>query len=198
MDFTAHMEQKLKEARIKNLAEVRKNIHTSDIQGKIMNHIERWDGSFSIEEIEARIMTDDLVASLFAVNPLRQNICEKEAITVLGTLVEKMASQGKNCVRFTFDGDIVSKKGTDTSESADCLYLGEYYATLKYTKEEGGAQNNQYEKVNTFLRYGSINHKVAAIVDGPYWDTHRASLMEAYKNNPNVIITSVTEITENI
>ena len=198
MDFTAHMEKTLKEARIKNLIEVREQIHTADIQEKIANHIERWDGSFSAEEIEARIMTDDLVASLFAVNPLRQNICEKEAIDVLGNLVKKMASKGKNCVRFTVDGDIVSKKGTDTSESADCLYLGEYYATLKYTKEEGGAQNNQYEKVNTFLRYGSINHKVAAIVDGPYWDKHRASLEEEYGNNPNVVITSVTEITENI
>ena len=198
MDFTAHMEKTLKEARVKNLIEVREQIHTADIQEKIANHIERWGVSISAEEIEAKIMEDDLIASFFAKDPLKQNICENTAIFVLGSSAKKMTSSGKNCVRFTTEGEIVHKKGTNTSESADCLYLGEYYTTLKYTNGEGGAQNNQYEKVNTFLRYGSINHKVAAIVDGPYWDKHRASLEEEYGNNPNVIITSVTEITENI
>ena len=74
---------------------------------------------------------------------------------------------------------------------------GEYYATQKYTSEAGGAQDNQKNDVIDFLKRGSIKHKVAAIVDGAYWDRQREILKEEFKNNPNVLITSVTEITEN-
>ena len=75
---------------------------------------------------------------------------------------------------------------------------GEYYATQKYTDGEGGAQDNQRNDVIDFLKRGSIKHKVAAVVDGVYWDKYRDVIRAEFANNPNVLITSVTEITEKI
>ena len=71
------------------------------------------------------------------------------------------------------------------------------YATQKYTDGNGGAQDNQRNDVIDFLKRGSIKHKVAAIVDGTYWDKYRPQLVQEFANNPNVIITSVSEITGN-
>ena len=82
------------------------------------------------------------------------------------------------------------------TKSADFILKG-YYATQKYTDGEGGAQDNQRNDVIDFLKRGSIKHKVAAIVDGPYWDKYRPILREEFASNPNVWITSVTELTEN-
>ena len=71
--------------------------------------------------------------------------------------------------------------------------------TQKYTEGEGGAQDNQRNDVIDFLKRGSIKHKVMAVVDGDYWDSkYKAILIEEFKDNPNVKITSVTELTENI
>ena len=76
--------------------------------------------------------------------------------------------------------------------------LDDYYATQKYTKENGGAQDNQKTDVRDFLLKGSQQHKVAAILDGDYWDVQRPLLIKEFENNPNVLITSVTELSENI
>lgn len=131
------------------------------------------------------------MASFFAKDPSKQNISEKLAIEVLK--VEKLPSQGKNCIRFNNNGDIVSTAKGNT-KSADFM-LDEYYATQKFTIEAGGAQDNQKHDVIEFLRCGSIKNKVAAVVDGPYWDRYRDELKSIFSNNTNVLITSVSEIT---
>lgn len=79
----------------------------------------------------------------------------------------------------------------------DFIYK-EYYATQKYTTGAGGAQDNQRNDVIDFLKRGSVKHKVAAIVDGDYWDKYRDIIKAEFINNPNVLITSITEITERI
>lgn len=72
--------------------------------------------------------------------------------------------------------------------------LGEYYATQKYTSEAGGAQDNQRNDVIDFLKRGSIKNKVAAVVDGKYWDEWKDVLKKEFSNNPNVLITSISEL----
>ena len=57
---------------------------------------------------------------------------------------------------------------------------------------------NTSNDVIDFLKRGSIKHKVAAIVDGDYWDKYRDIIKAEFINNPNVLITSITEITERI
>ena len=194
MNFTAYVEEAKKKARLANIDEVRKDIDKPWVQEKIKNHIEAFDGVMTETEVRDAILTNIIVASKFCKDPGKQNISEKLAIEVLG--VKKLPSQGKNCIRFNDNGDIVSTSSGNT-KSADFMY-GEYYATQKYTDGEGGAQDNQRNDVIDFLKRGSIKHKVAAIVDGVYWDKYRDVIRAEFANNPNVLITSVTEITEKI
>ena len=193
MDFTAYVEQKKKEARLANIEQVRREIDHSWVKTKIENHITAFNGIMSAEEVREAILTNIIVASKFCKDPSKQNISENLAAEVLG--LEKLNSQGSKCIRFNNDGDIVTVSAGNT-KSADFM-LGEYYATQKYTTNEGGAQDNQRNDVIDFLTRGSIKHKVAAIVDGPYWDIHRADLITLFADNPNVLITSVTELTKN-
>lgn len=194
MNFTAYVEEAKKKARLANIDEVRKDIDKPWVQEKIKNHIEAFDGVMTEAEVRDAILTNIIVASKFCKDPGKQNISEKLAIEVLG--VKKLPSQGKNCIRFNDNGDIVSTSSGST-KSADFMY-GEYYATQKYTDGEGGAQDNQRNDVIDFLKRGSIKHKVAAVVDGVYWDKYRDVIRAEFANNPNVLITSVTEITEKI
>lgn len=192
MDFVKLVESEKRKQRLFNIEEVRKEINSDWVKEKINNHILAFDGLFTFEEIKTKILEDNLVASKFCKDPGKQNISENLAAKVLG--IKKLPSQGKNCIRFNDNGDIVSLSSGNT-KSADFYYNG-YYATQKYTDGEGGAQDNQRNDVLDFLKRGSIKHKVMAIVDGAYWDKHRENLEKAFLNNPNVIITSVSELTE--
>lgn len=193
MNFTTFVEEKKREARKNNIAEVRKEIDHSWVKEKITNHVKAFDGIFSYEDVKNAILTSDIVASKFCKDPSKQNISENLAAEVLG--LDKLPTQGKRCIRFSDSGDIVSTS-TGNTKSADFILDG-YYATQKYTDGEGGAQDNQRNDVIDFLKRGSIKHKVAAIVDGAYWDKYRPILLEEFIGNPNVWITSVTELTEN-
>lgn len=192
MNFTAYVEQEKKKKRLENIEEVRREIDSPWVKEKIENHIQAFEGVMSFEDVKEAILTNIIVASKFCKDPGKQNISEKLASKVLG--IPKLPAQGKNCIRFDDNGDIVSVKGFNT-KSADFKY-GEYYATQKYTDSDGGAQDNQFADVVDFLKRGSIKYKVAAIVDGPFWDEHRCKLEKEFSNNPNVLIASITEITE--
>ena len=146
------------------------------------------------QEIEDKILTDDFYASVFAKDPKKQNLPEKEAEIILG--VPKLSASGKNCIRFNDEGEIVFS-AIGATKSADFYYRG-YYVTQKYTTSSGGAQDNQRNDVIDFLTRGSKKHLVMAIVDGEYWDTHRADLVSLFLDNPNVVITSLTEITKEV
>lgn len=193
MNFTFYVEQEKKKARLANIEEVRKEINKPWVQEKINNHVAAFDGIITAEEVKQAILSDIIVASKFCKDPGKQNISEKLAISVLG--VEKLPASGKNCIRFNDNGDIVHTS-TGNTKSADFIY-NEHYTTQKYTDGTGGAQDNQRNDVIDFLKRGSIKYKVAAIVDGSYWDKYRDILRNEFADNPNVLITSVTEITEN-
>lgn len=194
MNFTEYVEAEKKKIRLENISQLRKEIDSSWVKEKIDNHILSFSNIFSKDEIKTSILNNDIVASFFIKDPGRQNISEKLALEILQ--VEKLPSQGKNCIRFNDEGKIVSIASNNT-KSADFIWK-DYYVTQKYTDSMGGAQDNQRNDVIDFLKRGSIQHKVAAIVDGKYWDVWRDKLKEEFKDNQNVLITSVTEITENI
>lgn len=193
MDFTKYVEEEKRKARIKNIEEVRKDIDKTWVKEKIENHVAAFNGIISYEEVREGILNNIVIASKFAKDPSKQNISENLAAEILK--LKKLPASGKNCIRFNDKGEIVSLASGNT-KSADFMYEG-YYATQKYTDGEGGAQDNQRNDVIDFLKRGSINHKVAAIVDGAYWNKHREKLEKEFENNSNVLITSVTEITEN-
>lgn len=194
MTFTEHIIDVMKKNRIANIAQVRKEINSIWVQEKIDNYLERFSDLFSKEEIIQQILNNDLTASFFAKDPSKQNVSEKECAKWIGA--EKLPALGKNCIRFDSKGNIVSKKDVGVSKSADFLIDGVYF-TQKYTgNNSGGAQDNQYEDVVTFLTNGSKCQRVGAIVDGFYWDClkNKEKLKEAFKDNSNVIILSADEI----
>ena len=192
MNFIDLVSERKIEARKKNILEVRENINSDWVLSKIENHVERFNGMFTIENIKSQIMSNDLVASMFAKDPSKQNITEKLVSEVLG--IEKLPASGKSCIRFSESGELVYKSAPTNSKSADFIVNG-YYATQKFTTEAGGAQDNQFYDVVDFLKKGSIKHKVAALVDGLYWENGaKDKLINEFKGNPNVLITSVQEI----
>lgn len=193
MDFTKYVEEEKVKARMKNIQELRANIDSAEVRLKIANHAKSFAGIISEDEIRENILTNLVVASKFCKDPSKQNISEKLVAEVLG--LEKLPASGKKSIRFNDDGDIVSTT-TGNTKSADFIY-NDYYTTQKYTCGEGGAQDNQRNDVIDFLKRGSIKYKVAAIVDGTYWDKYREILRKEFADNPNVLITSVSEITKN-
>ena len=194
MDFSAYVETEKRKARIANIQQVRDEIDATWVQDKINSHVLAFNGIITAEDIRQGILTNDIIASKFCKDPGKQNISEKLAAKVLG--LEKLPASGRNSIRFNDNGDIVSTASGNT-KSADFQY-GEYYATQKYTDGSGGAQDNQRNDVIDFLKRGSIKHKVAAIVDGSYWEHWKKELKDMFVDNPNVLITSVTEISEKV
>ena len=162
----------------------------SDYQKKVYNFATKF--GFSVEEVNHAIQDNLFLAACFAKDPSKQNFTEKLVAEVLG--VEKLSPAGENCIRFDENGDIASINKGNVSKSAD-FYIDNRYYTQKYTNETGGAQDNQYKDVVDFLVKGSKKHLVGAIVDGAYWTSgHKAKLIEMFKDNPNVVITSVDEL----
>lgn len=194
MNFIEKVENEKKKLRLLNIEELRKDIDKAWVKEKIHNHVIAFDGIITENEVREAILNNIIVASKFCKDPNKQNISEKLAIEILE--VKKLPASGKNAIRFNDDGDIVSI-ATGNTKSADFIYNG-YYTTQKYTSQDGGAQDNQRNDVIDFLKRGSKKYKVAAIVDGAYWDKWRDKIQEQFKNNPNVLITSISEITDNI
>ncbi len=192
MTFKELVEQRKIEARRNNLTEVRADIHKAWVQEKITKFCNNFDGVFTPEDVSTKILEDDMFATFFIKDPSKQNITEKLVEECLR--IKKLPASGNNCVRFDDKGNLVHKSGDDITKSAD-FKIGDVYYTQKYTREAGGAQDNQRKDVVEFLKKGSIHHKVGAILDGDYWDNfNRQELCSHFKDNDNVIITCVDEL----
>ena len=191
MKFREQVEEAKKLQRRLNIDEIRNSLDERWVKTKINNHVEKFDGLFSYEDIVEQIKSNDIVASMFCKDPSKQNISEKMVEKILG--IPKLPVSGANSIRFTPDGKLTGVKSIGVSKSADFLFNGIYF-TQKYTAESGGAQDNQYNDVVDFLVKGSINYKVGAIVDGEYWDKKRDALREHFKDNPNVVVVSVDDL----
>lgn len=191
MNFLSLVENRKLQARLENIETVRKEVDKAWVKTKISNHVARFGGLLTEESLREAILENDIVASLFAKDPSKQNITEKLVAEVLD--LKKLPASGRNCIRFNNEGDIVSLTAPSHSKSADFL-IGDFYTTQKFTTESGGAQDNQFNDVVDFLVKGSKKYKVAALLDGAFWDLKRDSLKKEFSNYPNVWITSVQEI----
>lgn len=84
-----------------------------------------------------------------------------------------------------------SKERLDKHHIADTKFNAIEY-TLKYTKEQGGAQNNQFKDVEYFLeKKGALG---GAILDGDFWDDGRREILK--KKYPLSHIYSTEEFIE--
>lgn len=190
MTFEEYVYQVRKEKLKENLSLLRKEIDTSATKAKILNWAELH--GFQYEEIRNKILEDDVVAAIFAKDPIKQNFTEKIAEKLLG-----VAAQPTKRMSFTPDGELQKGAHIINSKTVDFIKDG-VYITQKYTNGIGGSQDNQFRDVITFLEYGSKKHRVAAYVDGSYYTPKKIQqLKERFRDKPNVSIHSLREIYEN-
>lgn len=186
--FETLVEEKEKELIKNNLKDLRNNISNSDYQYKIDKYCEKF--NFKKEEVIEQIKENDIVASFFMKDPLRQNFIEKMVAELLNTSI--LSQTGKNSVRFNSKGELGHLKTPNTSKAAD-FYINNTYITQKYTRGFGGAQDNQYNDVVDFLLKGSQQYRVGAILDGSYWEEKRKELENFFQDNENVSIYSMDD-----
>ena len=166
-----------KQARQKNTlivqdvaAGIGSNQDLKDLEKKILGYIERNGLNESVAQIKDEIVEKRLFAACFAKDPSKQNIAERIQLRELKPYgVEKLPNTGPNAL-YLIDGKIQPPPAIKgIHKSIDATY-GDRYMTLKYTKVEGGSQDNQKNDVINFIE-NSGDHKVAAIIDGPYYQT---------------------------
>lgn len=178
--------QKLKE----NIKPLREQIHSGWAQKKIENWAMRY--GYDKNEVERKILVDDMFAASFAKDPMKQNYTEKIAEQLLQ--VKHLPNTG---ISFTKEGELCPHPAAGNSKTVDFIKDG-VYITQKYTRGQGGSQDNQYRDVIQFLTYGSKKYKVAAYIDGSYYTpVKRRELEKMFEHNPNVQICSLGELYEN-
>ena len=188
--FEQYVERVRTEQLRNNIAPLRQQIKQSWAQKKIINWAARY--GYDKEEVEQKILEDDMFASCFAKDPIKQNYTEKIAEQLLG--VKHLPNNG---ISFSKEGELCNGCFSDNSKSVDFI-RDNTYITQKYTRGNGGAQDNQYRDVIQFLTYGSKQHKVAAYIDGSYYtDEKRSELKKLFADNPNVQICSLGDLYEN-
>lgn len=159
-----------------NLADVKKSLNEEWLQKKVKNFSQKFE-IFSEKEIFQRIKSDKVAAAFFAKDPSKQGIHEKTAYDFLkgefgeGQLLPK---SGKNA-RYVVNGDISSKRSGKKHKSIDFIFNYKGFVLVcshKYTKENGGGQDNQRNDLINFVESAKKPAEgliFIAIADGNYY-----------------------------
>lgn len=174
-------------ARLKNARKLRSQLNSPAVQMKIENWAARW--GLEPEFVRYRLLTDDVFALHFAIDPTRQTFHQKVAAKHIANLplvecFEQLPSGGASA-EYVVHGLVVRGETVTTAtnhhgKSIDfkwSLTIAErtlkVVATHKHTKSEGGSQDNQFADVKRFLDEAKFcrDHDTAllAICDGPYY-----------------------------
>lgn len=196
--------EKLKiEARKINLKILREEIENSWVEEKIENHLKRNPHiKLDKEEIKNKIMEDDLIASFFAKDPAKQNISEKYFAKVIKNIdgVSNFENLPSNTKVFVKNGEIMQdeKRAIGIKSIDYSFYFKDalFICSQKYTKDRGGAQDNQFNDVVSFL-VNSRELKDAipmALVDGNYYTENKKEELKLI--NSKAIVCSVFDLEE--
>lgn len=198
--------QSKKNKSIENLKDVRNNINSKWLEIKICNHLENNSLDLSIDDVKKQIMNNDLVASMFMKNPIKQNIYENISANFIKNLniVDDFVKHPTNVKLFLYEGNIINSKKNGL-KSIDFTWKTNnknVYASQKYIDNKGGAQDNQFNDIITFLENAIKSNKnddniYVAIIDGDYFDEQKINILNAYKRK-NVIITGTFNIEEKL
>jgi len=135
------------------------------------------------DEVFAVIRDSRLYRAEFIKDPKRQNLYERVAAEAIKNMpgVEEFVHYGTNELELV-DGVPKKRSGEHGAEPglAKTIDFGwrrggfRYFASHKYTKERGGAQDNQYRDVLAFIKEANKNSDAGcvfvAIADGEYYD----------------------------
>ena len=193
------------------------------LRKRIINWKERSGINKSIEHSLDKISNDEMFASFFAKDAKKQNTQESMQIEILYYLLEeggvlldkyekpedlKLPSSGKNQLSLV-NGELVKGQKSKNHKNIDLMIelpnSITVYLTLKYTGNNGGAQDNQKHNARSFLDNRGENEElfICAGVDGDYY--HGPTL--AAQRNLNFLkerederthVGSVTQIAEQL
>ena len=161
---------------------------------KVNNHINKCKVASTLNDVLIEITKSSLVASFFAKDPKKQNISEKTQMEFLNQKLERSVSK-PSCLYIMSDGKIekhfkhppgATAKSIDfQSIDNSCGFECQEYYFAKVTERNGGAQDNQWADVRSFIEGAKKNLEIVktekgdyssgpkfiAIVDGHfYWD----------------------------
>lgn len=172
--------QKLRDENVRKVQEELR-LKSPRLMTKVDTYVDHF--KFEKEMVLEKIKNDPMFAVIFAKDPTRTGVHEKEAASWLKNLpmvkeFKVLPKSGKNALYVTGDGEIryiPNKKAID--KSIDFHWkTGKFtvYATHKFTGESGGSQDSQANGVKESLqrfRQGSgfKNDVFLAIVDGDYY-----------------------------
>ena len=185
-----------------NLKTLRKEINEKWVSDKIDSHIKRFPFlGLRKEDVKSMIMENDLAASFFIKDPGRQNISENYFSDVISKFenVENFVNHPSSVKLFLVEGRIVKERVNEV-KSIDFTwksYGKNVYATQKYTKASGGAQDNQFNDVINFLKNtkGNSSDLFFAIVDGDYYTKQKIKILKEYERE-NVKVCSGFDVEE--
>ena len=138
---------------------------------------------FEKEYILEQITTNDVVAACFSKNPNKQNFYEEIAADFIKEIngvtdFEKLPTNNL----FVVSGGVMTKEElrrhgvSAVAKTIDfCWKYGDvqFYASHKYTKQEGGSQGNQYKDLQAFISAARGTNKentcFVAIADGEFY-----------------------------
>lgn len=164
----------------KNIKQLQKEIDTKQTKTKIDN----WAKKFQLNPLEVRqkIIDDDIFSLHYIIEPARQSFHEKLAAGYIKKFpnvsnFENLPNSGKNAL-VVHGGSIIPKKESQSNAGKTVDFEWDTdgykcYASHKYTKDGGGAQDNQYNDLRDFMENSRQNNndniRFFAICDGEYY-----------------------------
>ena len=215
-------EDEIKRKRKENVKEFKRALNDIEnnqkLKEKLLSWCDRYDYDFDELMRKLKKADDILIIGQFAKDPGKQNIHEDMAFDYLLKLpiISKQIhlSKGKNA-KYVVGGKIKEEKGTANIKSLDCYFCYEYknsklefYTSNKYTKSSGGAQDNQFNDLQEFMKEArdvtDKNIFLMAVADGDYYQKKYEEFKnridyfnERYKGTRVIALTS-NEILETV
>lgn len=208
MDYEKGYKKQVK----KNNKEVLNQLDSKSMKIKIDNFADKH--GYNPKEVKENIKNNEMFRSVFAKDPAKQNFYQNKAAEYIKSMnnvknFEVLPTNGDNA-KYIVNGNILEGKNlknkNQEAKSIDFYFESgkhKIYASHKYTKNEGGAQDNQYKDVQAFLnnsRYNNLKDtKFIAICDGDYYqnknsksgDDTRIEQLQRLTDNKNVFVTDI-------
>lgn len=172
---------------------------------------------FAIDVVEQKIREDEMFRAFFAKDPGKQKIHENIAAAFITRIplienFEQLAHDGLVVIQGAVRPrkEVRAEGATARAKTIDFAWdtCGKkVYASHKYTKHSGGAQDNQYRDLQEFIREANESNRrdayFLAIADGDYYsgtdtNSHTTKLqhLKDLANRRNVFALSIDELEE--
>ena len=174
-------EAKIRKAYRKNRTDVVRAMDAGELDKKINNFCDKH--GFTRKKVMDEIRNNKIVATFFAKDPSKQRLHERIAADSIKSIkgVNSFKDLSNNKFHVVkgeiIERKILKKRGIYARAKTIDFYWkyggAEFWAAHKYTKEEGGAQGNQYKDLQEFLiqSKGTKRKKTffIAIADGEFY-----------------------------